>query len=474
MIKHILPAVQLFLLLGTAYSTTGQTTRDILKYTEFKSKLRPGTGTDRVDYYYTGGRFGHVPDKGMDFIGDVGNLLHTKADSAVFSNNSGVLTLGTKTFDAQRRVVGIKWYGGDGEVYRVESYSYHANGTVGSWESTTTDGYWDKMEYYDDGRNRSGGRKRVYGDDTIQYDLKYEYSSTGQLLQSYSIPVQLRISATNSYSVDSFVYTYSSLSDPQYSSKQEFQILYRSVNNGSATTLIRAYYPVYNAAWLIQEDSVVQPPTASVSHYKVLYSYAQDTVTAVTDMIRRSSNDLEYRWKTVSVKKAVNAMLEEWIYDYGYDMNNETYALRSGKGTLKDADDIFYYKFNMDWNRDNTELVTDTVTYERNGNKNVVKVEWKDYVMDVVYDSEEVGVNEVILEQQVSLYPNPAGHTLYIAVEDGVKDYDVVLYTASGQLVGHYHNALQINMQYQPAGQYLVLISDNATGAAITRKVVKQ
>jgi hypothetical protein len=99
----------------------------------------------------------------------------------------------------------------------------------------------------------------------------------------------------------------------------------------------------------------------------------------------------------------------------------------------------------------------------------VVMMKWN--YQDPQGEDEPQDINKLSLEH-ISIYPNPTNGVIAINVSN-LKDYEVILYNLSGQILGRYFNAISIDLTYRSTGQYLVKIVDNHTGKSVLKKVIK-
>jgi hypothetical protein len=87
------------------------------------------------------------------------------------------------------------------------------------------------------------------------------------------------------------------------------------------------------------------------------------------------------------------------------------------------------------------------------------------------YADESVGITEPTAEQ-VSLYPNPVTSVLNIALPNNGYKQTIILTDLTGRVIQYTETAnqplVQLNMQYLPAGVYIV------KGNGFAQKVIKQ
>lgn len=69
------------------------------------------------------------------------------------------------------------------------------------------------------------------------------------------------------------------------------------------------------------------------------------------------------------------------------------------------------------------------------------------------------------------LYPNPVNGALHLDID--LSDYDVVLYSTSGALLGHFNNIKSLDFTNRTVGAYIINVIDNITGYAIAKSIIK-
>jgi hypothetical protein len=194
--------------------------------------------------------------------------------------------------------------------------------------------------------------------------------------------------------------------------------------NNNLTSEIYSYWDASTNSW-IYLDKVKYTYDANNNLTSVIYSYWDE-----------STNSWIYSDK------------DEYTYDLSVSIDNVlvSYALESNNPILS-----YYY-----YNYDGSDFVLDG--------------------KDIYYYSDITGINEIIDNYNVSIYPNPANDYLMINTTTN-ENLNIEIYTITGQSVKSTectNNAseMRVDISQLPAGMYFIRIANDQNN--ITKKFVKE
>lgn len=98
-----------------------------------------------------------------------------------------------------------------------------------------------------------------------------------------------------------------------------------------------------------------------------------------------------------------------------------------------------------------------------------------DFLFDIVCEGFISSTSTVAETDLFQISPNPVSDELRIRLNQGINDYAITIYNASGEIVFEQNdrqNELRINASAFPTGFYWVSINDNQSGQFTTQKVV--
>jgi hypothetical protein len=402
----------------------------------------------------------------------VSPLMNNNADTIIKTSNNNIY-LQANTYTNKKLSTSTEFQ--NDTLRALTTYTYHANGSLATSDHVY---YYDDgrvagrrlYEYFDDGRDK-GSIYWTDEDNGVKYKTikVYEYNNAKQLLSSYTMMDSIENQPSySSIGLDSVVYTYSNATTLLPSKKEKYGISY-SNNQRDITRENGVNYFDYNAQNKLAIDSNVN----NGEFYIYKYEYSGDTTIEYAYY-----GDIGVNYDTSSMYKYVKNAIGDKIYyekhfysngqyefDYKYyhvyNNNNlltDYFYVRNGANSYASSEDSIHIDYNAN------HLPTKFATADGE-----VEYTWTYQNAETEEDPNAIFEN---LKFDVAIYPNPSNGIITINVGD-LKDYDVILYNATGQLLGHYNNVSTIDMTYRANGQYLMKIIDNNSNLSIIRKVVK-
>jgi len=264
-----------------------------------------------------------------------------------------------------------------------------------------------------------------------------------------------------------------------YNSKYE----YTYDTNNNLTTIIRSYWNttiwIYNYKYeytydtnnnkTSEIDSDWDASTNSwIYNYKYEYTY---------DASNNLTSEIHSNWDT-----SINSWINYYKYEYTYDSNNnKTSEIYSNWDTstnswIYNSKDEYTYDLAVSidnvlvpWTESNYPILS-VSHYNYDG------IDFVLYEKDIYYYSDITGINEVIDNYNVSIYPNPANDNLIINTTIN-ENLNIEIYTIKGQSVmstEYSNNAseMRVDISQLPAGMYFIRIANDQNN--ITKKFVKE
>lgn len=392
----------------------------------------------------------------------------------VYSNdvlgNERLVTQITK-YDAQRRPLELQYFWRNG-WYESQFFTYHTNGNVASYTSIAYDSTeYSGYAYFADGRVDSIYKKTIYNAaDTVMSISHYTYDANYRLtLLRDSVYNWDKLPNNYGYGTNKYLFYYANNTNTIADS---VIIHSGSVYNNSYGTLerSRSNFYTYNSADTLSDSLVYYYSNNSTSVDLKNYFYNGNDVTIISRYQHDNGIDTSRRYyKTVDA--ATNTVtIEDYVYGRWFDGPRFDYAYKS-------VYDNEGYPLKMNLIDSVGSIIVGSIIYNRFANKNidsVVSTGRNDTtVTKYVYEQSPNSIDETIKMQDVTLYPNPATNTIQINVA-GVKEYDVALYNATGQMLGYYNTPKQIDITGRSAGQYFLQIIDVKSKQSVTKSVIKK
>ncbi|MBL4663638.1 MAG: T9SS type A sorting domain-containing protein, partial [Flavobacteriaceae bacterium] len=93
--------------------------------------------------------------------------------------------------------------------------------------------------------------------------------------------------------------------------------------------------------------------------------------------------------------------------------------------------------------------------------------------LQVITACDALGVDDILLNKVITLYPNPTSNNLYITTTSDIVVNSIDVYDVSGKLIANYNeNVGVINISHFSNGLYF--ISVNTDKGVYNQKIVKQ